>query len=643
VVAHGVYFPSEKRTASQISIRRKIMAKTKLGGNQLNFSGMSAFTGSAGVALSSISDSSSGLVLSASRVYLAQNPAESLEAATKAYVDSVAGGGVTSQQVAYGNADGSSVASDSGLWYSPDEDKLYLSGTFEGAALQSVAALDIDALSGALALDGSGGINIGTSTDVAVDFNASTWDLDASGAITVDGVGLSLDSTSAANLTATGATLVLSTVTSGELDITSADLLDINAGANLDIDVTGTYAMDSTSTFSIDGVGASNVTTNGALTLSGSTGLNLKNDSGTIDMDSRQGAIDIDAATTIDIDGATGINIGKAADVAVDFDSAAFDLDASGAITIDGTSTFSVDAVGTSNVTTNGALTISGSTGLNLDADSGTLSIQARLGGVDVDAIAGALALDGAGGINIGTAADVAVDFDSAAFDLDASGAITIDTTSGGISLDAASGPVNLTSGDSGASVGAASTLALTAGTTSTYTAGTSIALSVAGNAVATVSANTLTISDADTLALGASTLSGETAIGWKEPSFVSNFALVTATAADTEANTKGSIVAGDGIASMVYSGSGAGAHNPGLILSGATGAESLRMNSLRVYNNGLLLQSGSSYDYVASYILTGSGNAFGGLKVEFNSAAEPVAGDVLSVDVAAVAAHGQA
>ena len=398
--------------------------------------------------------------------------------------------------------------------------------------------------------------------------------------------------------------------------------------------------MDSTSTFSIDGVGASNVTTNGALTLSGSTGLNLKNDSGTIDMDSRQGAIDIDAATTIDIDGATGINIGKAADVAVDFDSAAFDLDASGAITIDGTSTFSVDAVGTSNVTTNGALTISGSTGLNLDADSGTLSIQARLGGVDVDAVAGALSLDGAGGINIGTTADVAVDFNSAAFDLDASGAITIDGTST-LSLDAV-GAVNLNSSTAGVQVGAASTLTLMAATTAAVQ-GTTVELSPGGVAVATVTANTFTISDADTLALGASTLSGETAIGWKEPSFVSNFALVTATAADTEANTKGSIVAGDGIASMVYSGSGEGAHNPGLILSGATGAESLRMNSLRVYNNGLLLQSGSSYDYVASYILTGSGNAFGGLKVEFNSAAEPVAGDVLSVDVAAVAAHGQA
>ena len=88
---------------------------------------------------------------------------------------------------------------------------------------------------------------------------------------------------------------------------------------------------------------------------------------GTLTLDGHTG-VNIDASNSgkLALDGAGGIDIGVAADVAVDFDAAAFDLDASGAITIDGTSTFSIDGVGASNVTTNGALTLSGSTALNL-------------------------------------------------------------------------------------------------------------------------------------------------------------------------------------------------------------------------------------------------------------------------------------
>ena len=733
------------------------MAKTKLGGNQLNFSGMSAFTGSAGVALSSISDSSSGLVLSASRVYLAQNPAESLEAATKAYVDSVAGGGVTSQQVAYGNADGSSVASDSGLWYSPGEDKLYLSGTFEGAALQSVAALDIDALSGALSLDGSGGINIGTSTDVAVDFNASTWDLDASGAITVDGVGLSLDSTSAANLTATGATLVLSTVTSGELDITSADLLDINAGANLDIDVTGTYAMDSTSTFSIDGVGASNVTTNGALTLSGSTGLNLKNDSGTIDMDSRQGAIDIDAATTIDIDGATGINIGKAADVAIDVDSAAFDLDASGAITIDGTSTVSIDGADDMNfsIATGGSdakdLTIAstgggdssvllssagtGADAMSLDVSAGSMVIAPSLadgqtlklgknGAVEMvftphsvagsekwsltntagtasDAIAlsataGGFALDAvqASTITLASAGDaddltIAVTgANDASLLLTSAGtgadAISLTTSAGGMDLTVAgaaagedldivaNSSVNISAAEDAAD---AVSISATGGginiTSSGATAGDDIDITAVtsvniegqeadGNAVVI---NASHASGQVNIRIGGGTAfyadsggnnfhanfgiqnagvfvsSGSAAVIL--PNYIHNSAVVTSGASAKE--QYGTVTAGSGLADTTPTG---GSGDIGIsLMTGSLrvlgsnfmgqGSTNLLPESLRVYQNGLLLASGAANDYtIAQYTFTSGSKV--GFDVKLYTA--PVVGDVFQVDVSAKA-----
>ena len=102
------------------------------------------------------------------------------------------------------------------------------------------------------------------------------------------------------------------------------------------------------------------------------------------------------------------------------FDTTKFDVNTAGA--------FTADAVGTSNLTTNGALTISGSLGLNLKADSGTLDIETRLGAIDVDA-GTTLSLDGASGINIGTETDVAIDINSSTLDIDASGAITIDTS----------------------------------------------------------------------------------------------------------------------------------------------------------------------------------------------------------------------
>ena len=120
------------------------------------------------------------------------------------------------------------------------------------------------------------------------------------------------------------------------------------------------------------------------------------------------------------------------------FDTTKFDVNTAGA--------FTADAVGTSNLTTNGALTISGSLGLNLKADSGTLDIETRLGAIDVDA-GTSLSLDGASGINIGTGTDVAIDINSSTLDIDASGAITIDTSGNntiGIGLTNSNGNINI-------------------------------------------------------------------------------------------------------------------------------------------------------------------------------------------------------
>ena len=103
-----------------------------------------------------------------------------------------------------------------------------------------------------------------------------------------------------------------------------------------------------------------------------STAGNLTVDSkaATLVLDGHTG-VDIDASNSgkVSIDGAGGIDIGVAADVAIDIDSAALDIDASGAITIDGTSTFSLDAAGNTNI----------------DTSTGTISVGTANSGIAVN------------------------------------------------------------------------------------------------------------------------------------------------------------------------------------------------------------------------------------------------------------------
>jgi len=133
---------------------------------------------------------------------------------------------------------------------------------------------------------------------------------------------ISLDASSASNFTVDSADLVLSTTTSGELDLTSAGLMDVNAGAGLDIDVTGAFDMLSTGAFSIDGTGASNVsadtgdltlstTTSGSVLVDGVDGVEINSTGGALQLgnDADTGAINVGtgaAARTITVGNATG-------------------------------------------------------------------------------------------------------------------------------------------------------------------------------------------------------------------------------------------------------------------------------------------------------------------------------------------------
>ena len=100
------------------------------------------------------------------------------------------------------------------------------------------------------------------------------------------------------------------------------------------------------------------------------------------------------------------INVdGSAADsIKIDAQAGGIDIDAAGV--------FSIDGVGASNVTTNGALTVSGSTGLNLHSDSGEIDVTTTAVGADID-------INAAGRVLIAATED-----SIASIDLDAAGSI---------------------------------------------------------------------------------------------------------------------------------------------------------------------------------------------------------------------------
>jgi len=98
--------------------------------------------------------------------------------------DSISFGAEISSSLIPDASDAYNIGSDSKRW-----NDFYLSGSVSASGgphhITSATTIDLDA-EGALTLDG-GSITIGGDTDVAVDIDSTTLDIDASGAITIDG------------------------------------------------------------------------------------------------------------------------------------------------------------------------------------------------------------------------------------------------------------------------------------------------------------------------------------------------------------------------------------------------------------------------------------------------------------------------
>ena len=286
------------------------------------------------------------------------------------------------------SAGGLTITSAAAATWSTSAGNLTLDSVAGTLVLDGHTGVDIDASnSGKVAIDGAGGIDIGVAADVAIDVDASTFDLDASGALT---------------MTST------------------------------------TMAFDPSSTFDIDAAGA--VTIDGsAITIGGDSDVAVDIDSSTLDIDA-SGAITIDSTSTILISGDGGATFSDDTEAIIydgsgnlDIDSVALDLDASGAITIDSTAGVSVQGGAASDVTTGaGALTLDGAGGVNIAGNAAEIDITTSAA---LDLNSGAFTLngstvgiDGSGALTLG-ASEMDIDADGGVINMDATSTITIGGT----------------------------------------------------------------------------------------------------------------------------------------------------------------------------------------------------------------------
>ena len=405
------------------------MAITKLKGRQLSFLGAGAFTGSNGAANGVILDNGSGLILSASRIYLQANPEENLEAATKAYVDSQTGGGLPTRSIAFAQDDGSGTDGD------PSFQFLTGSGEFSGGLFFGNSAFT----------EGGGDTPLTGSDHMARIRNGATMGA-GSGSFAINQSRVFLSGSEMVSLVGTKNSVSNSVVIAATA---AAGGIDIDAG-------TGGIAIDSTGAFSIDGAAASNIT---VATDSGAEDLTISvtgaTDSSLILSSAGTGndAVQVTASA-----GGMDITAAKAMDVTTSANNANITIDPHGtgtlalgsadntAVTVDGKS-FSIDAAGdASNITlaTDGAaedltIAVTGATDSSLILSStGTgadaVQVTASAGGMDITS---ALAMDittsggnsnitidpnGTGTLALGSADNTAVTVDGKSFSIDAAG-----------------------------------------------------------------------------------------------------------------------------------------------------------------------------------------------------------------------------
>ena len=157
------------------------------------------------------------------------------------------------------------------------DDAITIDSTNAGVSIDGAGASNFTTSSGALTLDGNGGVNIAgnaaevdVTTSGALDFNSgaftwdgstavmtstSTFDIDSTGAVTIDSDAGSTLSGAGVSLTSDGGALVLTGDGTNDIDLSnSGAAIDVDS-ATMDITTTSTFAID-TSAWDITGAGA---------------------------------------------------------------------------------------------------------------------------------------------------------------------------------------------------------------------------------------------------------------------------------------------------------------------------------------------------------------------------------------------------
>lgn len=296
-------------------------------------------------------------------------------------------------------------------------DAIDINATAGGIDIDAAAASAFTTSAGALTLDGAGGINIAgnaseidiTTAGALIDINAGSFELDVTGAFSLDG-------TAASNMTVTGGNLSLTTVTSGDIDLTSVGTLtlaDVNdsltftsASAGMGADLLNNAAEIFTSTGTIGstiGIGETSTSLVHAINAVGTYAVSI-GAGATDDIDDVYNN-SVSGTSTMDIDTATGINIdilgGTAGSWTFQDDSdIVFEIDNTGAVTVEGNaaSAFGSSAGDVTFDAQAGSVIVDGG-----EAVADAIQIQASnaAGGIDIDAGTGGIAVDTTGAFSI--------------------------------------------------------------------------------------------------------------------------------------------------------------------------------------------------------------------------------------------------
>ncbi len=340
-------------------------------------------------------------------------------------------------------------------------------------------AINIDAVSGGLDVDVALQMNLDSSQAAinAIRINASAGtggiDIDAgSGGITIDSTGaFSIDGAAASNITTTGAgiDLTLSSVLGSVLvssteDTALAIYLHANGGTSETIRL---HADQGTGVASINiGSDVGGVTIAGGLGTTDAVNITASTAGGGIDIDSSTGGFIVDTTGAVSLDSALASNVtvtGAAVDLTIssvggsvvitgteaavdavqingNTGAGGIDINAgTGGITIDSGGLMSLDAAGTTNLTTTGAF--------DLTVESTLGSLVLKGGEAVVDAIQLTTAVGGGIDVNAGTSG-MTID-STGLLSIDSAGTTNLTTTGAfDLTVQSTAGAVNIISGE---------------------------------------------------------------------------------------------------------------------------------------------------------------------------------------------------